>query len=331
MIAIAVRYDLRVAPFAQTTHAEAYATCLEQVAWIEQHGTGDIIVLSEHHGVDDGFCPAPFTLAAAIAARTARLPIMIAAVLVPVTDPVRTAEQAVMCDLISGGRVSFVAGLGYRDEEFAMAGVDKKARARIFEEYVEVMRKAWTGEPFEWQGRTIRVTPKPLTQPHPPLLIGGSVEASARRAARMHLPFMPSVNDPALQAAYEDEAANVGFEGGFALMPNTAGMVFLSEDPDKTWDEIGRYALYDAQTYASWQEQDGRSQVKSSADDVEALRSEGVYKVLTPDEAVALAKANPGTTFTMHPLMAGLPAAIGQRSLELLRDEVLPKIRGGQA
>src|SRR5262245_37077670 len=118
---IAIRYDLRAPKFGSTTHAEMYAACLDQCAWADAHGL-DSVVLSEHHGVEDGYLPAPVTLAAAVAGRTRTIRISIAAVLVPLHDPVRLAEQLAVASLASGGRVSFVAGLGYRDEEFAMAG-----------------------------------------------------------------------------------------------------------------------------------------------------------------------------------------------------------------
>ena len=157
MAVVGVRYDLRVPPFARATHAEQYAACLEQCAWADTRGI-NFVVLSEHHGVDDGYLPAPLTLAAAIAGRTRRLRLHIAALLVPLHDPIRLAEQIAVLDLISAGRVAFVAGLGYRQEELAMAGVAASERGRLLEEYVGVLRQAWTGEPFEWRGRVVRVT-----------------------------------------------------------------------------------------------------------------------------------------------------------------------------
>lgn len=62
-------------------------------------------------------------------------------------------------------------------------GVEWKRRGRLQEELLETLLLAWTGEPFAYRGRTVRVTPRPLTEPHPPLLIGGSWKAAARRAA----------------------------------------------------------------------------------------------------------------------------------------------------
>src|SRR6185295_9263410 len=146
MAMIGIRFDLRAPKFGTATHAELYAACLDQCAWADERGL-DIVALSEHHGVDDGYLPAPITLAAAIAGRTKRININIAAILVPLHDPVRLAEQLAVLDLVSGSRVSFVAGLGYRPEEFEMAGVERTRRGKLLDEYVDVLRKAWTGEP----------------------------------------------------------------------------------------------------------------------------------------------------------------------------------------
>ena len=173
MAMVLLRYELRVPSDASDDRGERYRTCLEQCAWGDERGF-DTVVTSEHHGADDGYIPAPLILAAAVAGRTKRIGINISALLVPLHDPVRLAEQLAVLDHVSGGRVSFVAGLGYRYEEFEMAGIDRSRRAPILEEYVEVMRQAWTGEPFEWQGRTITVTPRPLSQPHPLMMIGGA-------------------------------------------------------------------------------------------------------------------------------------------------------------
>jgi alkanesulfonate monooxygenase SsuD/methylene tetrahydromethanopterin reductase-like flavin-dependent oxidoreductase (luciferase family) len=327
MTTIALRYDLRAPGWAATSHAEAYATCLDQCAWADENGI-DIVVLSEHHGVEDGFLPSPFTLAAAIAARTARIPLSVAAALIPLHDPVRLAEQIAVVDLISRGRVSTVAGAGYAKREFEMAGIESKQRGVILEEYVVVMKKAWTGEPFEWRGRTIHVTPKPFTQPHPPLFLGGASEKAARRAARLNVWFFPSNADPALVAAYKDESEKVGYAAGFCLQPHGPGFVLVSEDPDKAWDQISKYAWYDAETYRSWQTGGFRSAVTTQAASVEELRAEGIYRVLTPDGCVALAEElGPIGTITLHPLMCGMPAELGWESLELFKNKVLPRIR----
>jgi alkanesulfonate monooxygenase SsuD/methylene tetrahydromethanopterin reductase-like flavin-dependent oxidoreductase (luciferase family) len=319
---IGIRFDLRVPPFATTTHAEMYKACLDQCAWADEHGF-DIVVLSEHHGVEDGYMPSPVTLAAAIAGRTKRIQINIAAVLVPLHDPVRFAEQVATVELVSGGRLSFVGGLGYRHEEFEMAGVDRKQRGKLLEEYVDVMRKAWTGEPFTWRGRTVRVTPTPASPPT--IMLGGSTEKAARRAARLRSGFFPSIGDPRLADAYNEECAQVGFKHGFVSLPGGPGFVHVSENPDADWQRIAPHALYDAQTYASWQTPGQRSQVHVDAHSEEDVRRSGVYQVLTPDQCVALAKEH--GRVLLHPLMGGIPPELGWQSLELFGSKVLPRLR----
>jgi len=319
---IGIRFDLRVPPFARTTHAELYRACLDQCRWADELGL-DIVVLSEHHGVDDGYLPAPLTMAAAIAGRTKKIRITIAAVLVPLHDPVRMAEELAVLSLASGGRVSLVAGAGYRAEEFEMAGIERRSRGRLLDEYVEVMRRAWTGEPFEWRGRQVRVTPKPESPPM--ILIGGSTEKAALRAARLRAGFFPAVGDPALVTVYEEECGRVGFTGGFVSLPGGPGFVHVCEDPERDWERIGPHALYDAETYASWQTPGQRSAVHVDAKTIDDVRRSGVYRVVTPDECVALAKEH--GRLILHPLMGGIPPELGWEGLRLFERKVLPRVR----
>jgi alkanesulfonate monooxygenase SsuD/methylene tetrahydromethanopterin reductase-like flavin-dependent oxidoreductase (luciferase family) len=324
MAMIGIRFDLRAPAFGTARHPELYRACLDQCAWADERGL-DVAVLSEHHGVDDGYLPAPLTLAAAIAGRTRRIPISIAAVLVPLHDPVRLAEQLAVLDLASGSRVSIVAGLGYRHEEFEMAGVDRGRRGKLLEEYVGVMRQAWTGEPFTWQGRTVRVTPTPASPPA--VLIGGSTPLAARRAARLRTGFFPAIGDPALADVYRAECARLGFDGGFVMLPGGPGFVHVSEDPERDWARIAPHALYDAQTYAAWQTGDQRSSMHVDAKSADDVRRSGVYRVVTPEECVALA-AETGRVI-LHPLMGGLSPEIAWQGLELFAAKVLPRLRAG--
>jgi len=319
---VGIRFDLRVPPFATTTHAEMYRACLDQCEWADRLGL-DIVVLSEHHGVSDGFMSAPVTVAAAIAGRTKKIQINIAAVLVPLHDPVRLAEELAAVSLLSGGRIGLVAGLGYRQEEFDMAGVDRRQRGRLLEEYVDVMRKAWSGEPFEWRGRTVRVTPRPASEPM--LLIGGSTEKAARRAAKLRAGFFPAIGDPQLAELYTAECQRLGFHGGFVSMPNGPGFVHVSSDPERDWQRIGPHALYDAQTYAAWQTPDQRSQMHVEAQTLDDLKRSAAYQVLTPNQCAALARET--GRVILHPLMGGMAPELGWESLRLFEREVLPRIR----
>src|SRR3954469_14152806 len=157
MAFLSMRHDFRAPAFGPQSSQEIYATALEQFAWADEHGF-DFLVLSEHHGVDDGWMPAPLTIAAAVLGATQRAPVMVSAAIVPLHDPVSIAEQIAVIDNAFPGRLMTVVGAGYKVDEFDMAGVDHTSRGKVLEEYVDVILRAWTEDTFEWRGRTIRVT-----------------------------------------------------------------------------------------------------------------------------------------------------------------------------
>src|SRR5512144_1578158 len=123
-----LRFDMR-APAGGPPAADLYRAALEMAEWGEAHGCLAVQV-SEHHVSPDGYLPAPLVLAAAIAGRTRRLPIQVAALLLPLHDPLEIAEQIAVLDLVAGGRVSYVVAVGYRAEEYAMFGRELRERGR---------------------------------------------------------------------------------------------------------------------------------------------------------------------------------------------------------
>jgi alkanesulfonate monooxygenase SsuD/methylene tetrahydromethanopterin reductase-like flavin-dependent oxidoreductase (luciferase family) len=183
-----LRFDMRAPPDGPADIRDLYAAALDMAVWGEEHGALTIVV-SEHHASPDGYLPSPLLLAAAIAARTSSVPITVAALLVPLHDPVRLAEDMAVLDVISRGRVAYVAGLGYRAEEYAMFGHSLADRGRRMDECLTVLQRAWSGEAFEHNGRTVQVTPPPATPGGPMLFYGGGSRAAARRAARFGLGF----------------------------------------------------------------------------------------------------------------------------------------------
>jgi alkanesulfonate monooxygenase SsuD/methylene tetrahydromethanopterin reductase-like flavin-dependent oxidoreductase (luciferase family) len=147
--------------------------------------------LVEHHFTAIGQVSAPLSLLAWVAARTTRLRLGTAVMVLPWHNPVLLAEEAATFDLMSGGRLDFGVGKGYRHTEFqgfAMAIGEAEAR---FEESLDVILKAWTSDRrFSHRGRfwrydDILVEPAPLQRPHPPLwMAAGSAESIARAASR---------------------------------------------------------------------------------------------------------------------------------------------------
>jgi alkanesulfonate monooxygenase SsuD/methylene tetrahydromethanopterin reductase-like flavin-dependent oxidoreductase (luciferase family) len=322
-----LRFDMRRSdPRVDAT--ALYGAALEMAAWAEREGAL-MVVVSEHHASEDGYLPAPLLLASAIAARTTRLPIQVAALVVPLHDPIRLAEDMAVLDVLSGGRVSYVVAVGYRAEEYAMFGQAFAERGRRMERCLEALRRAWTGEPFEYEGRRVRVTPKPVTPGGPTLWMGGNSRVTARRAARLGMGYLAQGGgDPELAQVYREECARLGIPPGPCIVPPD-GMVtaaFVAEDPDEAWRRLGPYLLHDAQVYARWLGEQGAAVSKSTATTVEALRAEaGSYRIFTPDEAVAFVRS--AGILPLHPLCGGIPPELAWESLELLATKVLPALR----
>ena len=206
--------------------------------------------------MSDGYLPSPLILATAMAARTTTLPIMVAAVVLPLYHPVRLAEDMVVLDIVSQGRVSYVAAIGYRPEEYDMHAVDFHRRGAIAEDHLGVLLQAKSGEPFEYEGRTVRVTPPPVTPGGPVVAWGGGSVAAARRAGRHGLDFLAQRGDPALEHAYREEAEAHGHRPGTCLLPedDATTALFVAEDVDLAWEELGPYLMHDVTMYAALNE-----------------------------------------------------------------------------
>jgi len=320
-----LRFDMRLRD-GDASAAALYRAALEMSAWGEQHGAA-LAMVSEHHASSDGYLPAPLVLASPLAARTTKLPIQVAALLVPLHDPIELAEQMAVLDIVSGGRVSYVCALGYRPEEYAMFGRDIRQRGKRMDACLGAMKQAWLGEPFTFEGRRVRVTPRPLTPGGPALFMGGNVPEAVRRAARFGMGMMTMGGRPELSAIYAQACVEYGtqpqpFINPVGDSPNTC---FVARDVDAAWREIGPYMLHDAEMYASWFKEMG-SITKSTALSVEALRAEnGNYRILTPEQAAARIRQH--GALMLQPLCGGLPPEIAWRSLELLASDVLPRVR----
>ena len=324
MVFSSLRFSLAGPDIDDERRAEMHATMIDMSEYADQHGFGAITV-SEHHGTENGWMPSPMILAGMITARTQRVRISISALLVPLHDPLRAAEDLCTLDIASRGRVVTIAGLGYRPAEYAAHLKDWERRGAVMDDALDAMLQAWTAEPFEYQGRTVQVTPAPYTKPHPPLIIGGESRPAARRAARLNLPFSPAAHLPELDEYYREQCAEYGNPPMNLQPPADFAMYFIDEDPESAWKELGHYLLADAQPYAAWQTGTVRSAVYTDATSVDALREEGIYKICTPEECAADIAS--GTySINLHPLCGGIPSARAWDSLKLYVERVLPVV-----
>lgn len=175
--------------------------CGEVAAWAEELGyrslwtfqrllapldeAGEHRLEPQYRSVQD-----PLTVLGYLAGRTTRPRLGVAVVNAPYYSPILLAKALTTIDHLSGGRLDVGIGLGWMHEEFAAANVPFEHRGARTADFVRCLRAIWTEEIVEYEGPYFRVPrsrvdPKPLQRPHPPILFGGTAEASLRRAGRM--------------------------------------------------------------------------------------------------------------------------------------------------
>lgn len=316
-------YDMRAPEFGARPLA-LYQAALDQCAWGDKLGFQSCSFM-EHHASTDGYLPSPLIMAAAAAGRTRDILIGLTVMLLPLYHPLRAAEDLAVLDLVSNGRLRITVGAGYRQEEYAQFGLSLKLRPSLVEIGIETLKKAWTGEPFEFRGQTVRILPRPVQTPRPAITMGGSSRAAAARAARIADGFIPT--DFALFEDYRQELGKLGKEvpPPFPVSDEPRCLfLHIAEDPDAAWERIAPHALHESNDYAQWGR--GLSNLPyAEASDADALRESGLYQVLTPAEAIDYARRNGGIGF--KPLMGGLDPELAWQSLRLFEDKVRPALQ----
>jgi alkanesulfonate monooxygenase SsuD/methylene tetrahydromethanopterin reductase-like flavin-dependent oxidoreductase (luciferase family) len=316
-----LRFDCRNPGFAGVANADRYRALLDMSEWADRRGAM-FVVLSEHHASDDDYLPSPLVMAAAIATRTKSVRIGINALIAPFYDPLRLAEDAAVVDLLSGGRLDLTIAGGYVKDEFDMFDVALSERPARVREAVATLKAAWTGEPFEFRGRTVRVRPRPAQPGGPNLMLGGTSEGAARRAARIADGFIPS--EPECWKFYRDECRKLGKPDPGPGMTGQGDVVILAEDPEAAWPELGPYFLHETNAYGAWQAAANVEATYDPQESVDELRAAGRYRILTPDDYAAELKATGDFALALlHPMVGGIPPDLAWRHLRLFETAFL--------
>jgi alkanesulfonate monooxygenase SsuD/methylene tetrahydromethanopterin reductase-like flavin-dependent oxidoreductase (luciferase family) len=303
--------------------ADRFAASLQMAEWADRLGCLNIAV-SEHHGSADGYLPSPIPLLAAMAARTTTVTFSIAALIAPFYEPLRLAEDLIVLDNLSRGRVGLIVGAGYVREEFAMFDVPMDDRPRRITETVQTLRSAFSGEPFVFRGRTVHITPAPFRAGGPSISLGGSSEAAARRAARIADGFIPSI--PEVWEPYRDEVQKLGRPDPGPCPTGSTTVVAFAEDADEGWHRMSPYFLHEMNAYGRWQAQDNVASPYRTVADPDELRETGRYQVVTPAQFLADQQQAPTAFLMLHPLCGGMPIDLAWSSLILFERDVLPAL-----
>jgi Luciferase-like monooxygenase len=174
--------------------ADIYESQLEQAKLAEDLGY-DTVWLTEHHFAEDGYSPSLMTSRAPLQPGLAGFASGQSSCWCCCTIPFASQRTLPPSTSYPGGRFDLGIGEGYARHEFLGYGISSKERASRFEERIDVMRGMWTQDPFSFQGKhyslqEIRLTPKPVQQPHPPLWVGALNPKAVDRAARLGCHFL---------------------------------------------------------------------------------------------------------------------------------------------
>jgi alkanesulfonate monooxygenase SsuD/methylene tetrahydromethanopterin reductase-like flavin-dependent oxidoreductase (luciferase family) len=248
-----VLYDMRNPRDSGISNVTLYRQTLEHIERMEELGF-DTVWLTEHHFIDDDYLPSVLTMAAAVAARTTRVTIGTAVLLLPLHDPIRVAEDAAVVDVLSDGRLRLGLGLGYKLEEFEAFGVDRRARPSLLEEGIEIIRGAWADGPFSHDGRHrqfagLDVTPKPVQRPGPQIWLAGRAPVPVNRAATVGDGLIV-VGGPDLYRSYHEAHRASGRSDPARLC--IFAFTYPTDDPARDEARLGRFASYRMENYAQW-------------------------------------------------------------------------------
>ena len=320
-----ISFDMRAPEFGATPQA-LYRAALEQCAWADALGF-DAIGLGEHHASSDGYLPSPIPMSGAIAGCTKQILIRPNVLLAPLYEPVKLAEDLAVLQYLSQGRMEVVIGAGYRPYEFQMFGKRREDRKDLYVNCFEVLRQAWSGETFDYEGRSITVTPVP--DPPPRLLLGGSHPAVARRAARIADGFYPPGGEN--WDVYREACLEIGKpDPGPEFKRLGPIYTHVSEDPEADWERIAPHAAHVVDSYAEWTVEAYGKAAGPFAGGVDPgdLRKSGAYQVLRPAEAVEMIRAlGKNRTFILTPLLGGLDPDFAWKGLKLFEREVWPHLQ----
>jgi alkanesulfonate monooxygenase SsuD/methylene tetrahydromethanopterin reductase-like flavin-dependent oxidoreductase (luciferase family) len=307
-------FDLRNPPGWRRPWADHYARTLEVIEGAEAKGA-DAVWFSEHHFFEDGYLPQPLTFAAAAAARTKTVRIGTAITIAAIRHPVHLAEEAVVVDILSGGRLDLGFGASYRIPYYETVGVPFDRRYGATDRAVAEVRRL-----LDEDG----VTPPPVQRPFP-VWMGYQGPQGAVRAGRLGTGLL-TLNRASLDP-YRQALAEAGHDPGAARMGGVIDMV-VADDPERAMAQVLPFYGYQQDSYRRYRlEGTGAPEPKPISDD----RLRQALAVVTPADAVAAIRERTDGLPVEHVYLwasiAGMPDDLAERHVELLFDQVAPALR----
>ena len=322
--------------FIPTEGGHFYQDALREVTRAEELGF-DSVWMEEHHSVTNHYWPSPLTVLAGFATRTSRLMLGTDILVAPFYHPVRLAEDATLVDVISGGRLTLGVAIGYKPDEFALYGAELEKRGARFEEQLAIMRGLWSGERVDFKGRyytvTGRLEPLPISQPHPPIWIGGWGDVTLRRAATLGDNWIPGPTADLKRLldgkrAFVANRATAGRTSPITEWPLTRDVIIADTDREaRELAETHIMVAYRKEYAGGWRHPFIDASI---ATDLDRLM-EDRFIIGGPDQCIPKIRRFVETYGMTHLIcrmfFPGMPHRHIMRALELLAREIMPAFR----
>lgn len=258
--------------------------------------------------------------------------------LLPLYQPVLAAEELATLDILSGGNLVCGFALGYRDVENQALGSPAGERVARFRESLEILKRMWQGDPFEFTGDFYQVpscqpTLLPVQRPGPPIWLAANSDAAVRRAARLGdawaiAPHSTLTVVKRQLEIYQETRANAGL-GAPSAVP-IRREVYVAPTDEEAWEQAQTYLGPKYDTYRKW----GQDRALPTDDQWSAEFTELAHDrfvIGSPEtvrEELERYESELGVTdLMMTSDRAGMPVELAERSLHLIGEEVLPKLQ----
>lgn len=322
----------------QRIGADQSTALAEQLAMLHaaRDAGWDSVFAGQHYLSTDMTHIQPIPYLARLAAEAGDMRIGMGILLLPLQNPVDVAEGFASLDVVTGGRLIFGVGMGYREAEYRAFGIDPKDKVRRFEGNLDVVLRLWAGEEVDaelpWcRLESARLNLLPLQRPRPPLWMAANADRAVERAARLADAWM--INPHATLSTvrrqmdlYRSTRQSVSKGEGHALP--LMREIFCAKDRMTAVDKAAPYIAQKYAAYASW----GQDKVMPDKESFEMAYEELAadrFIVGSPEDCVEALQPwiDLGVghlVFRTH--WAGMPLTDSLDSIRLLAKEVVPAV-----
>lgn len=310
-----------------------YQECIEEAVLADELGFSHFW-MSEHHFAEDDWNSRPLSILAAMSARTRRIRLGTYVLLLALHDPLAVAEEAAAVDILSDGRLDLGIGAGPMPQECEVFGVAKAETFARTYEALGLLQRLYTEEEVTHEGKyyryhKVRLRPKPVQRPHPPIWMAAMGPQSIERAAQRGYHLASALHSP-LWKTYPDLLAKHGRARRDHRIVSGPVCVHVAPTREQAWDEAEAPLHWGVEFYR----RRGVNMPLPPVGELRRTKNAGIYGVPfavgTVEEVIAALSAyrqEPLDQLALQFHAPGMDVEHVKRSMRVFAREIMPEIR----